>query len=812
MRKRLPIVIMLIICWSGLTVFAQSDEDREQQPVSDTLWEMSLDELLDLEVITASKKLQTLEDAPSAVYVITAADIRLFGATNLGEALRMVPGIEILQGGDQNYEITIRGISVTSYNTSDRILWLINGRSVRNEAYGGVRLEALNIAMDEIEQIEVIRGTGSALYGANAFHGIVNIITKPAAELGGLSLEGIYGSYRQATANVRYGQQLMNNLHFKATFGYENLDQAEERFHGMSESRVDSLKDIGYVEGNKSCYQINRIDASLEYTTEQTSIAVSGGYADNMADHYYLIPGEMSFEDYYAQLDVSHGANSFRFYFSGQDDGEYDQNRFLKQVQTPLGPRDVTHDGFYIRNNMYDAEFQRSHSFGDDISIVAGVSYRHNEATSRVFNLEGTEASETEDLFAVFAQAEYSPREKLNLVLGGRLDDHTLVGSHFNPRFAAIYKPKEGHALRMGVGTATKSPNLLLSYNRVVGKVQNLRTGLAPYYENMLMVDPVNNLGLSSDYVKIKIDVEELKEERITSYELGYRLNLNENILLTADVFYNQLKNPLDFDPLEVVNVVDTIENIHHLMPGTATLIPNDISQDEMPGVLNGLQEQIDWLIANGQPEQAAQLESVKMGLESLSLLYNTPKEMRFPVLSADETWNSFGGELSVVYQINKNFRLMGNYAFLKFDDDFNYRQVKSTDDTGNEVLAEVDRIRSPEHKINVGLEFQQFDNKGLYAGVLFNYMSKMTELADMNNNGYYDPYDIIDYPDSHMMEIDPRTNLNVNLGYKWAGIDVFVTGYNLIQDDYQQIFFLPGESELDNLHTRFMGGMRITF
>lgn len=136
--------------------------------------ELSLEDLLEIEVVTAAKKAQKISQAPAAMYVITDEDIRQSGATSIPDALRMVPGIDVMEITATDFVINARGFNK---EMSDKMLVLIDGRSVYWDFYGLVVWDSFPINLEEIKRIEIVRGPGSALYGANAFSGVINILT-----------------------------------------------------------------------------------------------------------------------------------------------------------------------------------------------------------------------------------------------------------------------------------------------------------------------------------------------------------------------------------------------------------------------------------------------------------------------------------------------------------------------------------------------------------------------------------------------------------------------------------------------------------
>ncbi|HRY16684.1 MAG TPA: Plug domain-containing protein, partial [Candidatus Competibacteraceae bacterium] len=141
------------------------------------LLQLDLDQLLNLEVTSAARKPQKLAETASAVYIITQDDIRRSGVTRIPEALRLAPGVQVARIGADKWAITIRGFNA---RFSNKLLVLMDGRTVYDPLYSGVFWHAQDYVLEDIERIEVVRGPGGALWGANAVNGVINIITKSA--------------------------------------------------------------------------------------------------------------------------------------------------------------------------------------------------------------------------------------------------------------------------------------------------------------------------------------------------------------------------------------------------------------------------------------------------------------------------------------------------------------------------------------------------------------------------------------------------------------------------------------------------------
>ena len=160
---------------------------------------------MNIEVTTVSKKEQKASQSPAAIYVITQEDIRRSGMTNVPDLLRMVPGLQVAQAQGGQWAVSARGFN-DAY--SNKLLVLLDGMTVYSPIYSGVFWDEQNILLENIERIEVIRGPGATLWGANAVNGVINIITKAARDTQGVLVTGGAGSGGQGLGGVRFGGAL----------------------------------------------------------------------------------------------------------------------------------------------------------------------------------------------------------------------------------------------------------------------------------------------------------------------------------------------------------------------------------------------------------------------------------------------------------------------------------------------------------------------------------------------------------------------------------------------------------------------------
>jgi len=797
-------------------VFIENNDTSLINNKLDKLIKMSIFDLANIQVLTASKKMENIRKSPSAIYVITKEDLQFYGVNNLGEALKMIPGAEVIQGGDQNYEVAIRGRSRSEYNVSSKVLWLVDGRSVYNELFGGVRLESLGLSIDDIERIEVVKGAGSALYGANAYEGIIHIITKNHVNMKGFNVSASGGNLGQIYSNIRYGGG-KKKFHYKVGLGFDNIDQKQLRFAGLDADTIAALEDLGYHEGSKNALHAYKASLALQYDiNEDAAIEFKSSFSKSGSYHYYSLSGEQTQKDVFTQLEYRDKKNRLRTFYNGLYDLSYRTDQNFKRVEATdpyLMQKGRTQ--YFPGGNLYgefetfDIEYQREFNLGEKLSFIAGTSYRKNFSVSNIISIEKSFVEKRESFYAAFLQANYQLSKKIDIVAGGRFDHHSVFGNNINPRVALLYAVNPKNSFRLSYGTSTKNPLFYDLYIDESIKIQNLKaTGL----------DPVLNLTASGDYVVARVVGNiDLKTEKLTSYEAGYQTLLGEKVRMSLDVFYNIEKNAIELGQITPTEVVEKIENVHGIFAAqgvdVTAFLPNEMTEIEMQNEITTFEGQIAFLQATdpGNP-QILQLQGLVLALKGdgtdsnpgLLALYNLPLVAELPVYNIEEDIYFYGGELNFTYIPHKNITLTGNYAYLKASDSYNDAIFG---DPSIEIKI-VKRINHPEHKFNMGMKYRF---KKIYTGIMFNYSSKWTSRADNNKNGIFDLNDL-EFENGGLLEIAPRVNLNVNLGYIYKYFDFYITGINLVQRDYRQFPTSVASAQSDILNLRVVGGVKVNF
>src|SRR6266481_5235570 len=190
---------------------------------------MSVEDLMNLQVTSVSKRTQKVADAAAAIFVITQEDIRRSGARSIPEILRMVPGLEVARMDENKWAIGSRGFNGRFDN---KLLVLIDGRSVYTPLFSGVYWDVQDVVLEDVDRIEVIRGPGATLWGANAVDGVINIITKSAKATQSAVVTAGAGTEMRGLSNLRYGGRLNKGTYYRAYTKYFNVGPSRDPFLG----------------------------------------------------------------------------------------------------------------------------------------------------------------------------------------------------------------------------------------------------------------------------------------------------------------------------------------------------------------------------------------------------------------------------------------------------------------------------------------------------------------------------------------------------------------------------------------------------
>lgn len=442
---------------------------------------MNLDELMDIslmnaEVTSVSKRESTIGQSPSAVTVITQDDIRRSGATSIPDALRMSPGLAVAQIDNSTWAISARGFNSS---TANKLLVLMDGRSVYTPLYSGVFWDVQDTFMQDIDRIEVIRGPAGTLWGANAVNGVINVITKDAKDTQGLLLTGGTGNEERDFGGARYGWKLGDDAFARVYVKRFERDEtalasgaggADDWQQAQSGFRVDwqSTPQNHYtLQGD--IYQGNRNNR----TTDDTDVA--GGNVLALWTHKLANGGDLRLQMYYDRTE-----------------------------------RDIPLT-FSENRDTFDIDFQYHFPWGTRHDITGGLGYRVTSdqvQNSAVVRFEPDH--ETEQVFSAFVQDEFQLLpDRLRLTLGVKVEHNEFTGFEVQPSARLLWTIDQRQAAWAAVSRAVRTPTRL---------------------ERDLRIDtPLASLSGSKGF----------ESENVIAYELGYRAQPTDWLALDVATFYN---------------------------------------------------------------------------------------------------------------------------------------------------------------------------------------------------------------------------------------------------------------------------------
>ena len=441
-------------------------------------------------VITVSRVAERITDAPAAVSVITADDLRQFGVTRLADAFRLVPGVDVFSQDAHTSAVTARGLN-SRY--ARRMQVLVDGRSVYQPLWGGVFWEDLLVDIEDIERIEVIRGPNAALYGANSFNGVINIITKRPEDVAGTTLSYRGGNDDYARGFGRYGgrwEALSYRVSgsYRDDEGYGELDGAAFRDATADERKV--VARLGY-------------DAADGGTLDVWA-GTGGGRQE---DRYTIDP---TFE---SQINRRNDLLQARYTMQMGMEGElwfqYGYRQWWAETNWMDRPEVLV---------WQDVELQHAFRPFEAHRLVWGASYRSTTADSDLLGLETpampTDREENDELKRIFANDSFYVTDRLTLVGGAMYEENTVTGGEVSPRASVLFSPVLGHTLRATWSRAYRTPTPV-----EYGANSGIR-GLFYLYGN-----------------------DKLDSERLDSWELGARGHFVGGFDYDVELYYHKVRD-----------------------------------------------------------------------------------------------------------------------------------------------------------------------------------------------------------------------------------------------------------------------------
>lgn len=463
---------------------------------------MSIEELIGLDVTSVSKKTEKASQVSAALFVLTQEDIRRSGASSIPEVLRLVPGVQVDRIDANSWSITIRGFNNQFAN---KLLVLIDGRTSYTPLFSGVFWDVQDTLMSDIERIEVIRGPGATLWGANAVNGVINIITKNAADTQGLHVSASTGTSETAIAEARYGGEILEATTYRAFLKYSARDDFDLK--DSNESADDSWKSLRA--GFRSDSEISDTDSfsviADAYRNEKDQSFSFGPIIDS------IFPDEDRVDE--EDVGVSLLARWTRSYSPFSELQVQSYYEYVERDDTPA----------HLKRNTYDLDTQFRFPLFDSHDILIGAGWRLTEdgiGSTTLLTYEPKNRSQR--ILSAFIQDDISLIEDvLTLTLGTKLEEHTFTGLEIQPNARMSWSIDESSNLWGAISRAVRTPSRTdesASFLSFEADAETSGVGL-----------PVLFSGRGNG---------SLDAENLTAFEIGYRKQISEQLAVDLTGFY----------------------------------------------------------------------------------------------------------------------------------------------------------------------------------------------------------------------------------------------------------------------------------
>ena len=488
-------------CTVTLTLWLASPL-HAQDPKPQDLTQVSLEDLMNLQVTSVSKKEQSLRTAGAAVFVITQEDIRSSGATNIPDLLRMVPGVNVAHVSTNTWAVSIRGFNDSFAN---KVLVLIDGRSVYNPITSGVSWDQQDVPLEDIERIEVIRGPGGTVWGANAMNGVINIITKNAHNTQGGILSAGGGSETVADALAQYGGEIGSAGAYRVFAKSFDIGSSDLPGGGSAKDGWQSVHG-----GFRSDWVLSPRDT----LTVQGDLQESREGQNLTAVISNPQPINGAFNDRFA---TSAGNVLARWNHTLESGSEMSLQIYDDHSSTfSLGSRD--------RQNTVDLDFQDHLKLGSRHDIVWGLGTRIADLDMGPgYGITYLPSSRTDLLLSTFVQDQVKITEALSFTFGSKFEHNAYTGFEVEPSAQLVWNPTARQSLWLSAARAVRQPDAVDA--SILDEAAVFPTGPGSYG----VVEAAGN--------------PHQKAESLNDFEAGYRLQATSRLSVDVATYLNHYQN-----------------------------------------------------------------------------------------------------------------------------------------------------------------------------------------------------------------------------------------------------------------------------
>lgn len=497
-KVSLVVLLFVIASQSGLAQLAKPKD----------LSDASIEQLMNVEVTSVSRKRQRISRVAAAIHVINQEDIRRSGATNIPDLLRMVPGVDVAQIRANDWAISVRGFNGVFAN---KLLVLIDGRSVYSPVFSGVMWFMQEVPLANIERIEVIRGPGATVWGANAVNGVINIITKSSQATHGGLIEAGAGSQLAAQGIVQQGGAIGETASYRAFASYSGYDSLTSA-NGREAADAWHVRRGGF-----------RTDWDL---TNRDSLTVQGDVFDTQGGETFS-GFQCSSPPFQAEYNIpvtTSGGNilgRWKHVVSSKSD---------TALQVYVDRIDGLAYGVGGTVDTFDADFQHHLSLGSRHDLVWGLGVRSiRDDYRRSPAIWFSPARRSEMLGSAFAQDEIRLADSLWLTIGTKFERNERTGTSLQPSVRLLWSADDHHSLWGAVSRALRQPS---------------RTD-SDFRQNVLGFSGQNGLPT----VLRVFGNPSYRAEELQAYEVGYRWASEKRVSLDIATFFNQYSKLRSLEP-----------------------------------------------------------------------------------------------------------------------------------------------------------------------------------------------------------------------------------------------------------------------
>ena len=529
--------------------------DDHTQDISGLL-NLSLQQLSDVEITSVSKRAEKSSQAAAAIYVITQEDIRRSGMQSVPELLRMVPGLQVAQSGSQNWAISSRG---SNGQFANRLLVLIDGRTVYTPIFSGVWWDVQNLLLEDIERIEVIRGPGATLWGANAVNGVINIISKSAKDTQGTLLTVATGNHERVSTAARYGGSV-SDLAYRTYAQY--FDKAQE--HTVE----NSIAGVAKGNGAQDSWSNGQGGFRFDWTpSEKEQKTLQGDFYKGKENAMRFLPTVAApYLNVVKDTDEVSGMNVLgRFQHEINPGSDITFQAYYDDVL-----RQSEYIGYSFHTQTFDMDFQHNLKLNSFNDITWGLGYRRiDSGFGNSFYVSFNPENYYENLFSGFLQDKVTLiPNKLSLTFGTKLEHNDFSGFEWEPSVRIAWIPTPNQTVWSAVSRAVRTP---------VQADQNLNLVLAA-----LPTSPTTIIAQQgSQYATADV---------VTAYEVGYRIQPRDNVSIDVTGFINKYRRVDSFSDGTPYLANDPVAGPYAVAPELST--NNDIAETR------GIEATTSWEVA----------------------------------------------------------------------------------------------------------------------------------------------------------------------------------------------------------------------